>query len=61
MKTNWLMMLLATVALSFVACTEPEPEKPTPGPDPTPEGLTFDVKVGEVTSSTVAYTVTLRP
>ena len=52
------MMLLATVALSFVACTEPEPEKPTPGPDPTPEGLTFDVKVGEVTSSTVAYTVT---
>ena len=50
-------MLLATVALSFVACTEPE-EKPTPGPDPTPEGLTFDVKVGEVTSSTVAYTVT---
>lgn len=57
MKTNWLMMLLATVALSFVACTEPE-EKPTPGPDPTPEGLTFDVKVGEVTSSTVAYTVT---
>ena len=51
-------MLLATVALSFVACTEPEPEKPTPGPDPTPEGLTFDVKVGEVTSSTVAYTVT---
>ena len=56
MKTNWLMMLLATVALSFVACTEPE--KPTPGPDPTPEGLTFDVKVGEVTSSTVAYTVT---
>ena len=58
MKTNWLMMLLATVALSFVACTEPEPEKPTPGPDPTPEGLTFDVKVGEVTSSSVAYTVT---
>ncbi len=52
------MMLLATVALSFVACTEPEPEKPTPGPDPTPEGLTFDVKVGEVTSSSVAYTVT---
>lgn len=51
-------MLLATVALSFVACTEPEPEKPTPGPDPTPEGLTFDVKVGEVTSSSVAYTVT---
>lgn len=58
MKTNWLMMLLATVALSFVACTEPEPEKPTPGPDPIPEGLTFDVKVGEVTSSSVAYTVT---
>ena len=52
------MMLLATVALSFVACTEPEPEKPTPGPDPIPEGLTFDVKVGEVTSSSVAYTVT---
>lgn len=52
-------MLLATVALSFVACTEPEPvEKPTPEPDPIPEGLTFDVKVGEVTSSTVAYTVT---
>lgn len=50
-------MLLTTVVLSFVACTEPE-EKPTPGPDPTPEGLTFDVKVGEVTSSTVAYTVT---
>ena len=58
MKTNWLMMLLTTVVLSFVACTEPQKE-PTPGPDdPTPEGLTFDVKVGEVTSSTVAYTVT---
>lgn len=57
MKTNWLMMLLTTVVLSFVACTEPQ-EEPTPGPDPTPEGLTFDVKVGEVTSSTVAYTVT---
>ena len=52
------MMLLTTVVLSFVACTEPQKE-PTPGPDdPTPEGLTFDVKVGEVTSSTVAYTVT---
>lgn len=51
-------MLLTTVVLSFVACTEPQKE-PTPGPDdPTPEGLTFDVKVGEVTSSTVAYTVT---
>ena len=51
-------MLLTTVVLSFVACTEPQKE-PTPDPDgPTPEGLTFDVKVGEVTSSTVAYTVT---
>ena len=54
-KMNWLLMLLAAVAVSFASC-EPTP---TPEPDPKPNGeTTFNVQVGEITSSTVAYTVT---
>lgn len=52
------MMLLATVALSFVACEDPQTEpKPEPEPDQ-PTELTFEVEVGEVTHSSVAYKVT---
>ncbi len=52
------MMLLTAVTLSFAACTEPAPEqKPEPEP-PQPEGLTFEVELGEVTYSSVDYTVT---
>lgn len=52
------MMLLTAVTLSFAACTEPTPE-PTPEPEPPqPEGLTFEVELGEVTYSSVDYTVT---
>lgn len=59
-KFNWFLMLMTAFTLSFVACTDPEddgktPDNPTP---PTPEGLTFTVEVGEVTSSSVSYTVT---
>lgn len=54
-KFNWLFMLMAAVAVSFASC-EPTPE-PQPE-DPKPQGLTFEVAVGEVTSSSVAYTVT---
>ena len=57
-RFNWLMMLLTAVTLSFAACTEPTPE-PTPEPEPPqPEGLTFEVELGEVTYSSVDYTVT---
>ena len=57
-RFNWLMMLLTAVTLSFAACTEPTPEqKPEPEP-PQPEGLTFEVELGEVTYSSVDYTVT---
>ena len=57
-KFNWLMMLLTAATLSFAACTEPTPEqKPEPVP-PQPEGLTFEVELGEVTYSSVDYTVT---
>ncbi len=50
-----LFYLLLALPLAFAAC-DPAPE---PGPDtPTPEGLSFDVVVGEVTSSSVSYTVT---
>ena len=54
-KINFLMALMMAFTLSFVACNEPEPgpEKP----DPKPEAA-FVVEVGEVTSSSVAYTVT---
>ncbi|MBO5830037.1 MAG: hypothetical protein J6R01_00325 [Alistipes sp.] len=52
-KFNWLFMLMTALAVSFVSCepvTTPTPEDP--------QGLTFEVAVGEVTSSSVAYTVT---
>ena len=52
------MMLLATVALSFVACEDPQTEpKPEPNPNQ-PTELTFEVEVGEITHSSVAYKVT---
>ena len=50
---------MTAFTLSFVACNDPEDDGKTPTPDnPTPEGLTFKVEVGEVTSSSVSYTVT---
>ena len=55
-KMNWLLMLLAAVAVSFASC-EPTPT-PEPEPEPKPGVTTFDVQIGEVTSSSVAYTVT---
>lgn len=51
------MMLLTAVVLSFAACKEPTPDQPEPVP-PQPEGLTFEVELGEVTYSSVDYTVT---
>ena len=54
-KFNWLMMLLTAATLSFAACTEPTPEQK---PEPKPEGLTFEVELGEVTYSSVDYKVT---
>ena len=63
-KFNWLMMLVATAALSFAACTKANTEEPKPGPGPEPgpgpdvETLTFAVEVGEVTASSVSFTVT---
>lgn len=55
-KINFLMALMMAFTLSFVACNEPEPA-PEPKPVP-PVKDTFEVKIGEVTSSSVAYTVT---
>ena len=58
-RFNWFLMLMTAFTLSFVACTDPEDDRKTTTPDdPTPEGLTFKVEVGEVTSSSVSYTVT---
>ena len=46
------------LALSFVACENPTPTpEPEPKPEPEVKGA-FDVQIVEVTSSTVAYTVT---
>ena len=60
-KINFLMALMMTFVLSLVACTKPTPEpEPEPGPekpDPKPEAA-FVVEIGEVTSSSIAYTVT---
>ena len=59
------MMLVATAALSFAACTKANTEEPKPGPGPEQPGpgpdvetLTFAVEVGEVTASSVSFTVT---
>ena len=53
---KWLMMLMTAMSLSFAACTEPEEDNPQD--KPTPNGLTFEVEVGEVTSSSVDFAVT---
>ncbi len=53
-----MMAALMVSMLSFVACENPTPE---PEPEPNPENptkLAFDIQIGEVTSSSVAYTVT---
>ena len=57
-KLYSMMAALLVLALSFVACENPTPEpEPEPKPEPEVKGE-FDVQIGEVTSSTVAYTVT---
>ena len=59
-KFNLLMALMMVFALSFAACNDEERISP-----PHDGGnLTFEVTVGEITSSSIAYTVTpsdLRP
>lgn len=59
MKTfNWLMAAMMVVALSFVACKDPQPE-PGPGPDvPTPTELTFEASVSETTRTSAFINVT---
>lgn len=53
-KFNLLMALMMVFALSFAACNDDEEQIP-----PTDGGnLTFEVTVGEITSSSIAYTVT---
>lgn len=57
-KINFLMALMMAFTLSFVACEQPEePKKPEPGPEE-PTTAIFEVAIGEVTSSSIAYTVT---
>lgn len=56
-KFNWLMMLVAMVAMTFAACQKPQNEEPKPGPED-PTALTFEVELGEVTYSSVDYKVT---
>ena len=63
-KFNWLMMLVAMVAMTFAACQKSQTEEPKPGPDEPkpgpdePTALTFEVELGEVTYSSVDYKVT---
>lgn len=53
-KFNLLMALMMVFALSFAACNDEERISP-----PHDGGnLTFEVTVGEITSSSIAYTVT---
>jgi hypothetical protein len=55
-KINFLMALMMAFTLSFVACEQPEePKKPEPAPTP---AAPFVVTIGEVTASSIAYTVT---
>ena len=62
------MAMLAVVTLAFVACEnsdvpqpgtdQPGPEQPGPDQPGTTTGLTFEVTLGEITSSSVTYSVT---
>ena len=61
-KINFLMALMMAFTLSLVACSKTEPA-PTPTPEPEPEPqpqptAAFVIELGEITSSTIAYTVT---
>lgn len=60
MKTfNWLMAAMMVVALSFVACKDPQPEpEPGPGPDDPTKELTFEASVSDVTRTSVFINVT---
>ena len=57
---NWMMAAMMAVALSFVACKDPQPEpQPGPGPDdPTPTELTFTAEVVDVTRTSAFINVT---
>ncbi len=66
-RLNWFLMLMTAFTLSFVACTDSNvddgqsgnpTDDPTEEDGPKEEGLTFKVEVGEVTSSSVSYTIT---
>lgn len=53
---NWMMAAMMVVALSFVACKDPQP---APVPDePTPTELTFEVSVADVTRTSAFINVT---
>ena len=60
MKTfNWLMAAMMVVALSFVACKDPQPEpEPGPGPDGPTTELTFEASVSETTRTSAFINVT---
>lgn len=60
MKTfNWLMAAMMVVALSFVACKDPQPEpEPGPGPDDPTKELTFEASVSETTRTSAFINVT---
>ncbi|MBQ8493950.1 MAG: hypothetical protein IJ464_06700 [Alistipes sp.] len=56
-RFNILMMLVAMMAITVASCTKENGETPDT-PTPPSNSLTFDVKVGEVGNSSIAYTVT---
>lgn len=51
---NWMMAAMMAVALSFVACKEPQPE---PQPKPQPAELTFTAEVVDVTRTSAFINV----
>ena len=56
MKKFNLFMALMVAMLSFAACNN-QTDEPKPTPTPTPEDVPFKVELGEITSSSVTYTV----